>query len=116
MQNSECLAFFCDSTDRFVSHVNKIQCVYRKVKVGKAMVRKWRKAQSERNSHSKNLGGKKKKIQSGTNTKKTYHKPNELLFPYRWPLSYTNLAKNIKTYIRHKTIRTVTEVSPWYDQ
>ena len=51
---------------------------------------------------------------------KTYRK-------LRWPLSYLNLTKNMKTYIRrqrhkkiktprHKTKRTTTEVSPWNDQ
>ena len=45
-------------------------------------------------------------------------------FPNRWPLSYLNLTKNMKTYIRrqqhkkcytprHKTKRTTTEVSLW---
>ena len=37
----------------------------------------------------------------------TYRKPNEQLFPNRWPLSYLNLTKNMKTYIRrqqHKQI------------
>ena len=49
-------------------------------------------------------------------------------FPNRWPLSYLNLTKNMKTYIRrqqhkkifktprHKTKRTTTEVSTWNDQ
>ena len=48
-------------------------------------------------------------------------------FPNRWPLSYLNLIKSMKTYIRrqqhkkfktprHKTKRTTTEVSPWNDQ
>ena len=31
---------------------------------------------------------------------KTYRKPNEQLF--RWPLSYLNLTKNTKTYIRRQ--------------
>ena len=34
-----------------------------------------------------------------TCTKKTYGKPSEQLFPKRWPLSYSNLAKNEKTHI-----------------
>ena len=37
----------------------------------------------------------------------TYRKPNEQLFPNRWPLSYLNLTKNMETYIRrqqHKKI------------
>ena len=32
----------------------------------------------------------------------TYRKPNEQLFPNRWPLSYLNLIKNMKTYIRRQ--------------
>ena len=38
------------------------------------------KAQSEKDSHSKNRGGKKLNQQSGTYTMKTYRKPNEQLF------------------------------------
>ena len=52
-------------------------------------------AQSERNSDSKNRGGKKLNQQSGTFTKKTYCKPSEQLFPNRWPLSYPNLTKRL---------------------
>ena len=48
----------------------------RKVQVGKDQ----EKAQSEKNSHSKNRGGKKLNQQSGTYTMKTYRKPNEQLF------------------------------------
>ena len=38
------------------------------------------KTQSEKDSHSKNRGGKKLNLQSGTYTMKTYRKPNEQLF------------------------------------
>ena len=50
------------------------------------------------------------------------------IFPNRRPLSYLNLTKNMKTYIRcqqqkkkfknikTKNERTTTEVSPWKDQ
>ena len=38
------------------------------------------KAQSEKDSHSKNQGGKKPNQQSGTYTMKTFRKPNEQLF------------------------------------
>ena len=38
------------------------------------------KAQSEKDSHSKNRGGKKPNQQSGTYTMKTFRKPNEQLF------------------------------------
>ena len=32
----------------------------------------------------------------------TYRKPNEQLFPNRWPLSYLNLTKNMETYIKRQ--------------
>ena len=48
----------------------------KKVQVGKYQD----KVQSEKDSHSKNRGGKKPNQQSGTDTKKTFHKPNEQLF------------------------------------
>ena len=32
----------------------------------------------------------------------THRKPNEQLFPNRWPLSYLNLTKNMETYIRRQ--------------
>ena len=38
------------------------------------------KAQSEKDSHSKNLGGKNLNKQSGIYTMQTYRKPNEQLF------------------------------------
>ena len=54
-----------------------------------------------------------------TYTMKTFHQPIGQLFPNRRPLSYLNLTKNMKRYIRckqhknstprHKTIRTTTE-------
>ena len=48
----------------------------KKVQVGKDQ----EKAQSEKDSHSKNQGGKKPNQQSGTYTMKTFRKPNEQLF------------------------------------
>ena len=50
--------------------------LYKKVQVGKDQ----EKAQSEKDSHSKNRGGKKPNQQSGTYTMKTFRKPNEQLF------------------------------------
>ena len=47
-----------------------------KVQVGKDQ----EKAQSEKDSHSKNRGGKKPNQQSGTLYHETYRKPNEQLF------------------------------------
>ena len=49
---------------------------HRKVQVGKDQ----EKAQSEKDSNSKNQGGEKTNQQSGTYTMKTYRKPNEQLF------------------------------------
>ena len=48
----------------------------KKVQVGKDQ----EKVQSEKDSHSKHRGGKKPNQQSGTDTKKTFCKPNEQLF------------------------------------
>ena len=73
-----------------------------KVQVGKEQEN----AQPERDSHSKNRGGKKNKLTIRHLYHETYRKPNEQLFPNRWPnrwpLSYLNLIKNMKTYIRHQ--------------
>ena len=65
------------------------------------------KAQSEKDSHSKNRGGKKTKLTIRYLYHETYRKPNEQLFFQQVPLSYLNLTKNMKTYIRrqqHKKI------------
>ena len=48
----------------------------KEVQVGKDQ----EKAQSEKDSHSKNRGGKKPNQQSGTYTMETFRKPNEQLF------------------------------------
>ena len=50
--------------------------ISKKVQVGNDQ----EKAQSEKDSHSKNRCGKKLNKQSGTYTMKTYRKPNEQLF------------------------------------
>ena len=76
----------------------------KKVQVGKDQ----EKAQSERDSHSKNRGGKKPNYQSGTYAMKHIVSQMSSYFPNRWPLSYLNLIKNMKTYIRrqqHKKIK-----------
>ena len=94
-----------------------------KVQVGKDQ----EKAHSEKDSHSKNRGGKQTNQQSGTCTMKHIVSRMSSYFPNRWPLSYLNLIKNMKTYIRrqqHKIkLNTKTlnkknhqEVSPWNDQ
>ena len=56
----------------------------RKVQVGKDQ----EKAQSEKDSHSKNRGGKKPNQQSGTYTMKHIVSRMSSYFPNRWPLSY----------------------------
>ena len=70
----------------------------KKVQVGKDQ----EKAQSEKDSHSKNRGGKKTKLTIRYLYHETYRKPNEQLVPNRWPLSYLNLTKNMETYIRRQ--------------
>ena len=60
------------------------------------------KAQSERDSHPKNRGGKKPNQQSGTYTMKHIVSRMSSYFRNRWPLSYLNLIKNMKTYIRRQ--------------
>ena len=69
-----------------------------KVQVGKDQ----EKAQSEKDSHSKNRGGKKPNQQSGTYTMKHIVSRMSSYFPNRWPLSYLILTKNMKTYIRRQ--------------
>ena len=84
-----------------------VGCIYRspnstiennKVQVGKDQ----EKAQSEKDSHSKNRVGKKPNQQSGTYTMKHIVSRMSSYFPNRWPLSYLNLTKNMKTYIRRQ--------------
>ena len=70
----------------------------KKVQVGKDQ----EKAQSEKDSHSKNRGGKKPNQQSCTYTMKHIVSRMSSYFPNRWPLSYLNLTKNMKTYIRRQ--------------
>ena len=70
----------------------------KKVQVGKDQ----EKAQSEKDSHSKNRGGKKPNQQTGTYTMKHIVSRMSSYFPNRWPLSYLNLTKNMKTYIRRQ--------------
>ena len=48
---------------------------HKKIQVGKDQ----EKVQSEKDSHSKNRGGRKPNQQSGTDTRKTFRKPNEQL-------------------------------------
>ena len=59
---------------------------FKKVQVGKDQ----EKAQSEKDCHSKNRGGKKTNKQSGTYTMKHIVSRMSSYFPNRWPLSYLN--------------------------
>ena len=59
-----------------IKHLFISDTAQKKVQVGKDQ----EKAQSEKDSHSKNRGGKKPNQQSGTYTMKTFRKPNEKLF------------------------------------
>ena len=82
--------------------------VHQKVQVGKDQ----EKAQSEKDSHSKNRGGKKPNQQSGTYTMKHIVSRMSSYFPNRWPLSYLNLTKNMKTYIRRQQHKKFFKVAP----
>ena len=84
-----------DKVDHFSQHADIIK---QKVQVGKDQ----EKAQSEKDPHSKNKGGKKPNQQSGTYTMKHIVRRMSSYFPNRWPLSYLNLTKNMKTYIRRQ--------------
>ena len=67
----------------------KMLDINKKVQVGKDQ----EKAQSEKDSHSKNRGGKKPNQQPGTYTMKHIVSRMSSYFPNRWPLSYLNLTK-----------------------
>ena len=70
--HSTCIAY--TSLIKFLCIFSSLN--HEKVQVGKDQ----EKAQSEKDSHSKNRGGKKPNQQSGTYTMKTFRKPNEQLF------------------------------------
>ena len=72
--------------------------VKNKVQVGKDQ----EKAQSEKDSHPKNRGGKKPNQQSGTYTTKQIASRMSSHLHNRWPLSYPNLTKNTKTHTRRQ--------------
>ena len=87
---------------RFHSIIRLVNVLHlKKVQVGKDQ----EKAQSEKDSHSKNRGGKKPNQQSGTYTMKHIVSRMSSYFPNRWPLSYLNLTKNMKTYIRRQQLK-----------
>ena len=91
------------NSNKQINKETKSYHIYEKVQVGKDQEM----AQSEKDSHSKNRGGKKPNQQSGTYTMKHIVSRMSSYFPNRWPLSYLNLTKNMKTYIRrqqHKKI------------
>ena len=65
------------------------------------------KAQSEKESHSKNQGGKKQINNQAPTPRKHPASRMSSYFPNRWPLSYLNLTKNMQTHTRrqqHKNI------------
>ena len=77
--------------------------ILKKVQVGKDQ----EKAQSEKDSHSKNRGGKNQTNNQVLIPWKHFVSRMSSYFPKRWPLSYLNLTKNMKKYIRrqqHKNI------------
>ena len=71
---------------------------YQKVQVGKDQ----EKAQSEKRFPLQKPRWEKTKLTIRYLYHETYRKPNEQYFPNRWPLSYLNLTKNMKTYIRRQ--------------
>ena len=75
----------------------------KKVQVGKDK----EKAQSEKDSHSKNRGEKKPNKQSGTYTMKHIVSRMSSYFPNRWPLSHLNLTKTMKTHIISTDIKRI---------
>ena len=83
---------------RDANYLDKLVNLDEKVQVGKDQ----EKAQSEKDSHPKNRGGKKPNQQSGTHTMKHIVSRMSSYFPNRWPLSYLNLTKNMKTYTRRQ--------------
>ena len=71
----------------------------KKVQVGKDQ----EKAQSEKDSHSKNPRWEKTKL-----PRKHFVSRMRSFLPNRWPLIYLNLTKNMKTYMRrqqHKNVK-----------
>ena len=79
-------------------NVHLMRMQRKKVQVGKDQ----EKAQSEKDSHSKNRGGKKTKLTIRYLYHETIVSRMGSYFPNRWPLSYLNLTKNMKTYIRRQ--------------
>ena len=76
----------------------------KKVQVGKDQ----EKAQSEKDSHSKNRGGKKPNYPSGTYTMKHIVSRMSSYFPNRWPLSYLNHKNTHKAPTAHLFLNTKT--------
>ena len=72
--------------------------IYKMVQVGKDQ----EKAQSEKDSHSKNRGGKKTKPTIRYPYHETIVSRMGSYFPNRWPLSYLNLTKNMRQQHKKK--------------
>ena len=80
----------------FEKQMTSISFSGNKVQVGKDQ----EKAQSEKDSHSKTEVGKNQTNNQVLYTMKHIVSRMSSYFPNRWPLSYLNLTKNMKTYIR----------------
>ena len=101
-----CKVFICpdrtpkqrEENRKLVAELKRRRNAGEEVQVGKDQ----EKAQSEKDSHSKNRGGKKPNQQSGTYTMKHIVSRMSSYFPNRWPPSYLNLTKNMKTHIRRQ--------------
>ena len=84
--------------------IGNVPCVFwfmwcpKKVQEGKDQ----EKAQSEKDSHAKNRGGKNQTNNQVLIPCKHIVSRLRSYFPNRWPLSYLNLTKNMKTYIRRQ--------------
>ena len=80
------------------NYIYNVHTKRNKVQVGKDQ----EKAQSEKDSHSKNRGGKKPKLTIKYYTMKHIVSRMSSYFPNRGPLSYLYLLKNMKTHIRRQ--------------
>ena len=75
--------------------------IKKKAQVGKDQ----EKAQSEKDSHSKNRGGKKQTNNQVLIPRKHIVSRMSSYFPNRWPHSYLNLTKIMTTYIRRQQLK-----------
>ena len=90
---------FCFVNDAF-HYTDIIVHHFRKVQEGKDQ----EKVQSEKDSHSKNRGGKNQTNNQVLIPRKHFVSRMSSYFPNRWPLSYLNLTKNIRRQ-QHKNFK-----------